>query len=66
MKQQFFGAYIKSKEDIFDDNLAAFMEFTTIKNKFHFNYILPFSKNMALIESTFFSCNEEKKLLNRF
>lgn len=65
MKQQFFGAYIKSKEDIFDDNLAAFMEFTTIKNKFHFNYILPFSKNMALIESTFFSCNEEKNLLNK-
>jgi lycopene beta-cyclase len=64
MMQQFFGAYIKSKNDIFDDKSAVFMEFSNLRNKFHFNYILPFSKNFALIESTYFSSKKEYNMLN--
>mgnify|MGYP000346025129 CR=1 FL=1 len=64
MMQQFFGAYIKSKNDIFDDKSAVFMEFSNLRNKFHFNYILPFSRNSALIESTYFSSKKEYNMLN--
>ena len=64
MWQKFFGAYIKAEEEIFDEKLPTFMEFSDKKNKFHFMYILPFSKNTALIESTYFSCCEEKEMLD--
>ncbi|MDG2171386.1 MAG: lycopene cyclase family protein [Gammaproteobacteria bacterium] len=64
MMQQFYGAYVKSKNDIFDDNSAVFMEFSNLRNKFHFNYILPFSRNSALIESTYFSSKKEYNMLN--
>jgi len=64
MWQQFFGAYVKAEEDIFDEETAIFMEFSKKKDKFHFVYLLPFSKNEALIESTYFSEKREKEYLD--
>ena len=64
MWQKFFGAYVEAEEEIFDEKSPIFMEFTDTENKFHFMYILPFSKKTALIESTYFSCHEEKEMLD--
>jgi lycopene beta-cyclase len=64
MWQQFYGVYVKTKEDIFEDNTAILMDFSKLENKFHFMYVLPFSKNTALIESTYFSSNKETKFLD--
>ena len=55
MWQQFFGAYVKTSKDVFDETSPIIMDFSNIKSKFHFNYFLPFKKNFALIESTYFS-----------
>ena len=60
MWQQFFGSYIKTEQEIFDDQKATFMEFSKLRNKFHFMYILPFSPTEALIESTYFSSKKGK------
>ena len=64
MWQQFYGVYVKTKEDVFEDNTAILMDFSKLKNKFHFMYVLPFSKNTALIESTYFSSNKETRCLD--
>ena len=64
MWQKFFGAYVEAEEEIFDEKSPIFMEFSDTENKFHFMYILPFSKKTALIESTYFSCHEEKEMLD--
>ena len=64
MTQQFFGAYIRSDNEIFDDNYPILMEFSNTKNNFHFMYFLHFSKKTALIESTYFSSNKESKNLD--
>ena len=64
MWQQFYGVYVKTKEDVFEDNTAILMDFSKLENKFHFMYVLPFSKNTALIESTYFSSNKETNYLN--
>ena len=40
------------------------MDFSNTLDKFHFNYVLPFTENLALIESTYFSSKKEKKMLD--
>ena len=64
MRQQFFGAYVLSEENIFNVNRPMFMDFSNKLDKFHFNYVLPFSENFALIESTYFSSKKEKEMLD--
>ena len=56
--------YIKTEQEIFDDQKATFMEFSKLRNKFHFMYILPFSSTEALIESTYFSSKKENNMLD--
>ncbi len=65
MWQQFFGAYVETEKDIFDDEKAIFMEFSRVEDKFHFIYLLPFSKREALIESTYFSQKKEEQYLDK-
>lgn len=62
LQQHFIGWFIKSKEPVFDENAATFMDFL-IKQKGNtrFMYVLPTSKNEALVEYTLFS----KELLSK-
>ncbi len=53
--QHFFGVNITVEGHIFDKNKLTLMHFTQEKNLLHFMYILPFSHNKALVESTVFS-----------
>ena len=56
LQQHFIGWFVKSKEPVFDDNAATFMDFSVKqKGNTRFMYILPTSKNEALIEYTLFS-----------
>ena len=53
--QHFFGMNITVKDKTFNENKLTLMHFTKEKNLLHFMYILPFSHNQALVESTVFS-----------
>lgn len=54
--QHFKGWHIKTAENIFDVNSMTIMDFgCCLPNSFDFVYILPYSKNEALIEITAFS-----------
>jgi lycopene beta-cyclase len=56
LQQHFIGWFIKSKEAAFDENTATFMDFSVKqKGNTRFMYVLPTSKNEALIEYTLFS-----------
>lgn len=56
LKQHFVGWFIKTKKDHFDEKTATFMDFTVPqKGNTRFMYVLPFSKNYALVEYTLFS-----------
>lgn len=56
LQQHFIGWFIKSKELVFDENTATFMDFSVKqKGNTRFMYVLPTSKNEALIEYTLFS-----------
>ena len=56
LKQHFIGWTIETKNEFFDDNKITFMDFSVDqKDEIRFMYILPFSKNKALIEYTLFS-----------
>ncbi|MBT8301578.1 MAG: lycopene cyclase, partial [Maribacter sp.] len=56
LQQHFIGWSIKSQEPIFEPSQATFMDFSIEqKNNTRFMYVLPFSKNTALIEYTLFS-----------
>ena len=56
--QHFLGWNIKSKHPIFDDKTAILMDFRVSQaNGIHFIYLLPFSNQEALIESTVYSKN---------
>jgi lycopene beta-cyclase len=56
LQQHFIGWFIKSKEQVFDENSATFMDFSVNqKGNTRFMYVLPTSKNEALIEYTLFS-----------
>ena len=56
LKQHFIGWTIETKDQSFDDNKITFMDFSVDqKNEIRFMYILPFSKNKALVETTWLS-----------
>ena len=56
LQQHFIGWFIKSKEPVFDENAATFMDFSVNQNgNTRFMYVLPTSKNEALLEYTLFS-----------
>ncbi len=58
LKQHFIGWFIETEEDVFNPEGATFMDFTVEqKGNTRFMYILPFSKNKALIEYTLFSAD---------
>ena len=52
----FIGWTIETENESFDDNKITFMDFSVDqKNEIRFMYILPFTKNKALVEYTLFS-----------
>ena len=53
--QHFFGINITAADNTFNENKLTLMHFTKDKKLLHFMYILPFSHNTALVESTVFS-----------
>lgn len=54
--QHFVGWFIETKDPVFDEQTVHFMDFSIPqKNNTRFMYVLPFSKNKALIEYTLFS-----------
>ena len=56
LHQHFIGWFIKSKEPVFNENAATFMDFSVAqKGNTRFMYVLPTSKNQALLEYTLFS-----------
>ncbi|BDW92588.1 lycopene cyclase [Flagellimonas marinaquae] len=58
LQQHFVGWQIKTKQSVFNDKEATFMDFSVPqKGNTRFMYVLPFSKNEALLEYTLFSAN---------
>lgn len=58
LQQHFVGFFIKTKEPVFNDSVATFMDFSIPqKGNTRFMYVLPYSKNEALFEYTLFSKN---------
>jgi len=58
LQQHFVGFFIKTKQNVFDDSVATFMDFTVAQQgNTRFMYILPYAKNEALFEYTLFSSN---------
>lgn len=56
LQQHFIGWFVKTREDIFDKDMATFMDFSiSQKGNTRFMYVLPFSPNEALVEYTLFS-----------
>lgn len=56
LQQHFVGWFIKTEADCFDSTTATFMDFTlSQKGNTRFMYVLPISKNEALVEYTLFS-----------
>ena len=63
--QHFQGIEIETSKDIFDDEIVNLMDFNCDqKNDVHFFYTLPFSKNKALIETTWLSDLEDQNLMD--
>tara|TARA_B100001093_G_scaffold515975_1_gene593629 strand:- start:612 stop:1679 length:1068 start_codon:yes stop_codon:yes gene_type:complete len=63
--QHFKGIEIEINKNIFDDKIFNLMDFNCEQRKdVHFFYTLPFSKNRALIETTWLSNLEDKSLMN--
>ncbi len=61
--QHFKGIEIETQKDIFDDEIFNLMDFDCDqRDNVHFFYTLPFSKNKALIETTWLSKMDEKTL----
>jgi lycopene beta-cyclase len=65
LKQVFIGSEIVSNEEIFNENVATLMDFYNSKRNVIFTYILPFSKNRALVETTAFSYEINFKELDK-
>ncbi len=60
--QHFHGIEIETDKDFFDDSTVDLMDFDCDqRNNVHFFYVLPFSKNKAMIETTWLS-KEDKSL----
>lgn len=58
LKQIFSGWTIESETDLFDPETITMMDFSkNEKEKFDFFYLLPFSKNKALVEFTVYSAD---------
>ena len=54
--QHFHGVEIETKQDLFDEKIFNLMDFNCEqRNSVHFFYVLPFSKNKAMIETTWLS-----------
>ena len=65
MWQHFQGIEIETSKEIFDDEILNLMDFhCDQKNNVHFFYTLPFSKNKALIETTWISDLENHNLMD--
>ena len=61
--QHFQGVEIEVEKDIFDDEIINLMDFNCDqKNNVHFFYTLPFTKNKALIETTWLSRFDNESL----
>ncbi|RZS99097.1 lycopene cyclase family protein [Aquimarina brevivitae] len=62
LQQHFIGWFVKTSSPQFDDSVATFMDFSIPQSgNTRFIYVLPFAKDMALIEYTLFS----KELLSK-
>ncbi|TFG71279.1 MAG: lycopene cyclase [Flavobacteriales bacterium] len=56
LQQHFIGWFIKTKEAVFKEDIATFMDFSIPqKGNTRFMYVLPFSENEGLVEYTLFS-----------
>lgn len=68
LKQHFLGWIIKTRNNKFNKKSFVFMDFRVRdKNSTAFTYVLPFKKNEALIEHTYFSKDEcSKEVYERF
>lgn len=56
LQQHFIGWFVKCDSEVFDDNVATFMDFEIPQNgNTRFIYVLPTSKTEALFEYTLFS-----------
>lgn len=54
--QHFMGWHIQTEEELFNPGIATIMDFTCDQtNGIHFFYVLPYAKNEALIEATWFA-----------
>ena len=63
--QHFQGIEIETSKDIFDDEILNLMDFNCDqKNDVHFFYTLPFTKNKALIETTWLSNLDNHSLMD--
>ena len=63
--QHFQGIEIETPKSIFDEEIINLMDFNCDqRNDVHFFYTLPFSKNKALVESTWLSNLEDQSLKN--
>ena len=63
--QHFQGIEIETHKNIFDDKIVNLMDFNCDqKNDVHFFYTLPFSKNKALIETTWLSDLKDQNLMD--
>ncbi len=63
--QHFQGVEIETTKDIFDEEILNLMDFNCDQKKdVHFFYTLPFSKNRALIETTWLSNLENQSLMD--
>ena len=65
MWQHFQGVEIETQKNIFDDEILNLMDFNCDqRNDVHFFYTLPFSKNKALIETTWLSDLKDQSLMD--
>ena len=63
--QHFQGIEIETSKNIFDDDIVNLMDFNCDqRDDVHFFYTLPFSKNRALVETTWLSDLEDENLLD--
>ena len=63
--QHFQGIEIETNKNVFDDQILNLMDFNCEqKDAVHFFYTLPFSKNKALIETTWLSNLENESYMN--
>ena len=63
--QHFQGVEIETPKKIFDEEIINLMDFNCDqRNDVHFFYTLPFSKNKALIETTWLSNLEDQSLMD--